>query len=337
MPQVQNMFAEAMETPVSEILPDTNLQDLGVDSLMITEVANEITNRFGITVPISELQDLQDVHALASRLQSHSTKTHSKPINGHAGYSSSAKTNGVSQMNGHSTPRALNGESRPNSTLTADESFQKVRRNYDTITKITRFSDFCRDVYPTQMELVTAYVVEAFTKLGCPLAELRMHENVPEVPFLDVHAKLKRQLYRILEEGGLIQRDTDGGTYLRTDIPTPSTPSNILHNDILNKFPQHVSEHKLLNSTGSKLAECLVGTADPLGILFGSPKARLLMEEVYTNAPMFKADTIQLAQYLVHVFDKIDDSSRVVRILELGAGTGGTTKHLVEMLVGQIN
>ncbi|KAI2748053.1 hypothetical protein DTO013E5_3887 [Penicillium roqueforti] len=57
----------------------------------------------------------------------------------------------------------------------------------------------------------------------------------------------------------------------------------------ISKFPQHAFEHTLLASTGSKFAECLTRKADLLEIFFGSIKSRALLENVYTNAPMFAA------------------------------------------------
>lgn len=57
------------------------------------------------------------------------------------------------------------------------------------------------------------------------------------------------------------------------------------------------------------------------------------MTDVYTNAPMFKAGTVLLGQYLANVFHR-SNIDREIHILELGAGTGGTTNHLVELLAG---
>jgi SAM-dependent methyltransferase len=79
------------------------------------------------------------------------------------------------------------------------------------------------------------------------------------------------------------------------------------------------------------LAECLSGVADPIGLIFGSADARALLSDVYTNAPMFKTGTLLLAQYLSSLL-KGFGGARPLRILELGAGTGGTTKLLVEKL-----
>ncbi|KAJ5356766.1 Type I Polyketide synthases (Type I PKS) [Penicillium concentricum] len=142
---------------------------------------------------------------------------------------------------------------------------------------------------------------------------------------------VKNQIYKLLEEQGLIECNASG-QFRRTKKPAPLEQPEKLLEWIISKFPQHAFEHTLLASTGSKLAECLSRKADPLEILFGIIKSRALLENVYTNAPMFESGTLSLTQYLVGVFQAFGER-RPIRILELGAGTGGTTKRLVEALI----
>jgi SAM-dependent methyltransferase len=66
-------------------------------------------------------------------------------------------------------------------------------------------------------------------------------------------------------------------------------------------------------------------------VIFGDSSTRALLEDVYTNAPMFKAGTFLLAEYLSKVITRLN-SNRTLHILELGAGTGGTTKEIVSTL-----
>lgn len=320
--QIQEMVGDILGVSTSEITADTLLSDLGVDSLMATEVLNEIKNRFYVTIPADEFQDLRDVGALANRLRLSSSGIPTT-------VQLSGQPNG--QLNGQSQDEASPAADPPEPFASvAHDSFLKVQRNFDVILRDTRFTDFCQSVYPAQMELVVRYVVEAFKSMGCPLATLSAGENVPDITVLSKHHKVKDQIYRILEDANIVEQDTTG-KFVRTSTAVPQGQSELLHQAIVSNYPQHAFEHNLLASTGSKLADCLTGRADPLAILFGSAKARTLVENVYTHAPMFKTGTINLAQYLVHIFNKFDET-RPIRILELGAGTGGTTKHLIECL-----
>ena len=63
--------------------------------------------------------------------------------------------------------------------------------------------------------------------------------------------------------------------------------------------------------------------------------ARALLEDVYTNAPMFKTGSLLLSQDLTSVL-KTFGGNREVRILEVGAGCEMTTKQLGEKLPDQL-
>ena len=101
---------------------------------------------------------------------------------------------------------------------------------------------------------------------------------------------------------------------------------------IISAFPQHVSEHRRLNSTGSELADCLSGSVDPLPLLFRSKADKDLLTEVHTNSPMFATRTRILSKFLVKTLSKYYGPEKL-RVLELGAGTGGITKRIVDLLL----
>ncbi|KAK0723563.1 hypothetical protein B0T26DRAFT_263600 [Lasiosphaeria miniovina] len=356
--QIQEFLSSLLDIPADEIAADTSLDDLGIDSLMATEVLSEIKKRFGVTILADEFQEFQDVLAIASRLQASSGAftppltqgemntpvqvnghaTNGQTTNGHTnGHAASGYTNGYT--NGH-TNEHTNGEhdisdsesESDSSAAVAHRSFDSVKREFDPISRDVEFADFYAKVYPGQMQLVVTYIVEAFRDMDCSLDALRPGDRVGDIPVLAKHHKVKRRIYEILEVGGLVKQDASGA-FVRTAVPVPTTPSSQLHPPLVAEFPQHAYEHNLLASTGSKLADCLTGRTDPLAILFGSAAARTLMENVYTHAPMFKAGTVNLARYLVQVFNRFS-SERPIRVLELGAGTGGTTKYLLESLLG---
>ncbi|KAL5341117.1 hypothetical protein BJX70DRAFT_406414 [Aspergillus crustosus] len=310
---VQQLFSEILEIPVEDITATSSLSDIGIDSLLATEVLNEIRTRFAATIPTDTFQAFANVNALAEYLEPRIPN---------------------SDVSDTSSEHSFGRQTPPEKSLAsvAQESFDAVRRDVDGILPDTRFSGFCELVLPLQKQLVVAYLVEAFQSLGCSLQALRAGQRVPDLTLLPQHHRVKAQIYHILEDADLIKLDSSGH-FIRTTAVVPPARSEQLHQAIISQSPQHAYEHRLLASTGPKLAACLIGDTDPLGILFGSAEARTLMEHVYTDAPMFKTGTIQLARYLGDIFTRLDNSSSTIRILELGAGTGGTTKHLVEHLV----
>lgn len=341
--KVQRMLNEILEIPISEIQPDSALGDLGIDSLMITEVLTEIKQGFNVSISAAKFQDFSTVQCLCDYLQPPSSS--STPLSIHTPPSASTFSSELSDLASSltpasSTPRSLekrddhdnfilDRKTEDNLASLAYESFTSKKSNYDSIADETNFIGFCDSVYPGQAELVVAYVVEAFATLGCTIASLRPEQHLPDINFSSKHSKVVKQLYKILQDANLITGIA--GDFRRTNKDPPKSSSKDLQAALIKKFPQHASEHELLHMTGQKLADCLTERADPLGILFRDANARRLMQDVYTNAPMFKTGTVLLAEYLVDVFRNIDHG-REIRVLELGAGTGGTTSYLIDKL-----
>ena len=330
--EVQDLFKEVLELSTSDIHLDSPLADLGVDSLMITEVLSEIKTRFRVTISPADFQELTDIQSLLHRLQptSSSQTTHENAV-----FRSGSRPERVLQPS--EVTKLPDRYDQINPRDVAQRDFAKIARTslasaentFDQVARDTHFAGFCHSVYPAQAELVVAYVVEAFTSLGCSLASLGPGHRLPDIDHSSHHAKVMAQLYNILEDADLITRRA--GVMQRTEKPCPKNRANTLQAALVEKYPQHASEHELLHTTGHMLAECLNGRVDPLSLLFRDAKSRSLLEDVYTNAPMFRSGTIFLADYLVSVFRQYDSESEI-KILELGAGTGGTTSYLIESL-----
>ena len=215
------------------------------------------------------------------------------------------------------------------------DCFDQTQTSYDDHARTVSFFNFYTEVYPLQSELVLQYVVACFASLGCDLRDMKSGDPLPGIQYSPVHGKLVRHLYRYLETKGLVEKH-DEITSHRTAKPLSTRSTADLHAEMLERFPKHSSETKLLHTTASRLAECLSGAADPLGLMFGDATARALMEDVYTNAPMFKTRTLLLADYLSSTVERLGNS-RKLRILELGAGTGGTTKNVIRKLAENNN
>ncbi|KAI0016488.1 hypothetical protein F4780DRAFT_772859 [Xylariomycetidae sp. FL0641] len=219
----------------------------------------------------------------------------------------------------------------------AQEIFDGLRLDFDRHSAATGFAGFWARVYPAQAGLVDRYIVEAFAALGCDLGALRAGDRLPAVAAaLPRHARLVAELHGILGASGNNHRD--GGAFVRTAKALDATPAAELYARLLRAHPQHAAETRLLNVTGSRLAACLAGRADALHLLLADRAHRGLMADVYAEAPMCRATTRLLADFLVRAFTAADDTTtpgppgRVFRLLEVGGGTGGTARYLVERL-----
>ncbi|KAJ0420596.1 hypothetical protein BJY00DRAFT_323834 [Aspergillus carlsbadensis] len=308
---IQAMLGELLGVPPAELPGDAPLAEIGVDSLMSTEVLAEVEKRFGVAITNSELADIADVRGLSHRIfPSSSSAVHVEPTKEPAlaiDISISGQTPVVDSLS------VVHQEDSPLFTESAITAFAASRGSTKYADR-TLFAGFCTAVYPRQIANLQAMLPG---------------ESIPSPAILPQHKQVLGQLIGVLEYAGLVERKATG--IFRTGKPVDVSPSAVLHQATLADYPQHASEHKLLHTTGARLAECLTGTADPLSLLFQDAQARALMQDVYSNAPMFKAATMQLAQYLE---DLLLDAGcdREIEILEIGAGTGGTTAFLVSQL-----
>lgn len=91
------------------------------------------------------------------------------------------------------------------------------------------------------------------------------------------------------------------------------------------------AEGRLLDRCGAQLAGALRGDVDPLEVLFSPGEAEGDMEEMYRDAPFARVFGHTLADTIVALARSRDPGSPL-RILEVGAGTGGATGHIFREL-----
>ena len=93
--------------------------------------------------------------------------------------------------------------------------------------------------------------------------------------------------------------------------------------DVLNRVTEHSVDGKLLQRVGVNLDQILAGETEPLQVL----KEDDLLTAYYRVA--FGTTRIQtiIGQYVKHLSHK-----RPLRVLEVGAGTGGTTSVILKAL-----
>ncbi|KAF3064674.1 Conidial yellow pigment biosynthesis polyketide synthase [Daldinia childiae] len=300
---VRKMLSDIFGMSIEEVQPDADLADLGVDSLMITEISSEIQKHFGVTLSIDDLQDLTDVQSLIRILGGESSIP--TPTSTHTPTPAVQSLNEVTH--GHEEDDEEKEDSNDDGGIAAvaNDWLCVYRNTFDEDAQKHDLIGFHKAVYPFQAQLVVAYTVEAFADLGCDIRTLRSGERLPDFKYLPKHEKLVAQMHKILEDASLITLKDGSSRAIRTDQP-------------------------LLRNTGARLADCLAGRLDPLAVMFGDAEARKLMGDVYATAPLFRAATSFLSRFLSNVCERFQ-GKREIRILELGGGTGGTTKTLVDL------
>ncbi len=185
------------------------------------------------------------------------------------------------------------------------------------------------EVVSTFHRLAAQYVTRAFRELGWRpvLGERFATEDVMRrLRIIDQHERLvARMLGMLCEEG--VTRDVKNGWEFVNPWPDDSGPTV---RDLRNRFPDYHAELDLFDRCASRLPEVLQGTCNPLQLLF--PQGSLESAgHVYRDSPMSRAPN-GLIRELVKATVEALPPGRVLRLLEIGAGTGGTTAHLLPLL-----
>ncbi|KAI0009448.1 hypothetical protein F4779DRAFT_617624 [Xylariaceae sp. FL0662B] len=350
------------EVQREEVKGSAGLEELGVDSLMMIEVIAEISSFYGVELPIEDLEQLTDIDSLVEYLHKRgcrsseggidtATVSSATPSTSNSGSASSFPTAPVTRppsrvsqkehqdgkpsviVDNTLAKNVTGPQDRSKGLRVAQQVFENIRFDFDKYGKQTGFTSFWEKVYPNQASLVDAYTIEAFCGLGCDIHNLAPGQVLPPIQALPRYENLVQQLRKILVESEYLHRQNDG-SFRRTTKIADLTPAAVLFKRMLEEYPQHSSETKLLNVAGSQLVACMSGKTDPLQLLFANRANREIMADVYENAPMCQATTRLLADFLARSFSSSKPGG-VFQILEVGGGTGGTAKYVVEYLASQ--
>ncbi|KAJ5816624.1 hypothetical protein N7447_008857 [Penicillium robsamsonii] len=333
------ILSRSLGLDVSDIEMDSRMEDLGVDSLVEAEIVSNLNGAFNLSTSPSDFASVENVESLCNFFAvtlgiaqingQSSSASHDSPLSP----ISSAST--LSNSDEDSTgPR--DGEKRipsQSDTLLLWKSFQQARWGFDGHARDNNLTGFWDNVYPQQLASVAAFIAEAFEKLNCPIRTFNQGERLPELQeTLPQWYREVPRLWEILEEAGIVEKA--GGVFVRGSAPLEENTGDQLTVKLIADFPQYKSSHGLFHLIGPHLAECLTGRTDPVSLLFGNEQGRSLLADYYAHAPDLNAATKVLCDFFSAAIQarSSGSSGEALQILELGAGTGGTTKHLVPAL-----
>jgi acyl transferase domain-containing protein/acyl carrier protein len=144
---------------------------------------------------------------------------------------------------------------------------------------------------------------------------------------IDRHARLLRRMLNILAEDGILQAANGHYEALRQ---LPQEPTEELLSSLLERYPAFHSELKITGRCTAQLDRVLSGAGDPLPLVFseGSPEEAA---KLYRDSPASRVYNSLLKEAVVEVLRQWPDRGRL-RVLEIGAGTGGTTAYVLPEL-----
>ncbi|MBV8273853.1 MAG: SDR family NAD(P)-dependent oxidoreductase [Verrucomicrobia bacterium] len=188
---------------------------------------------------------------------------------------------------------------------------------------------------PKLEALSTCFVNQAMNRLGWSpqLGEtFTTRELADRLAVVSTQRRLFNRLLGILAEDGMLKSEGDRWRVLKPlQAQAPDLPQRA--EALKQQFPACSAEVTLTARCGDRLSEALCGTCDPLQLLFPGGDFDLA-NALYRTAPFARALNGALRHLIVRALQD-SPKDRMANILEIGAGTGGTTSFLFPHLPAQ--
>lgn len=348
--KIRNLLAEISGLEAAAIRDDSELADIGIDSLMGMELARELEGLFKCSLASDELVAIVNFKQLIALVhetlgvETIEVDTIGSYEHTTEGFSSSEGnmsptppqtapstlqttfTESIDQAKpaGHATPTDLS----PSSIISAFEECKKQTDRFITDYGCAGYMD---EVLPRQTQLCISLTLEAFEQLGCSLASAKTGQDLNRIQHVPQQKLLTDYLYQMLEREARII-DLDGGQITRTAVKIPYKSSDVVLASLLEEFPNHIWANRLTYFAGRRLADVLSGKRDGIKLIFGSGEGRELVSGLYGDSLLNKLANVQMQDIVKRLVAKIPPGQGPLKIMELGAGTGGTTKGMVSLL-----
>ncbi|MFB2976226.1 SDR family NAD(P)-dependent oxidoreductase [Microseira sp. BLCC-F43] len=183
----------------------------------------------------------------------------------------------------------------------------------------------------TQLETLSInYVLKAFQELGWNFQVGESFSRsfiIQKLGIVQPHQKLLGRLLEMLCEVGILKPiDSEWEV---TQVPLVQNPE-ILFSSLLSQYPSASTELMILKRCASQLASVLRGESEPAQLVF--PEGDLSnVTQLYQDSSESKVMNTLVQQAVLSALEKLP-KSRGVRVLEIGAGTGGTTAYILPHL-----
>ncbi|MGW1373185.1 SDR family NAD(P)-dependent oxidoreductase [Streptomyces sp. NPDC002446] len=174
------------------------------------------------------------------------------------------------------------------------------------------------------VELMCAHFTLRAVEIIAPDRQSFSVEDLIAAGVLPRHRRLLGALLGQAQRLGLLHHDN--GLWTREQ---PADPQNALAR-VLHSTPGSAAETMLYTKCGTHLPDVLMGRQEAVDLLFGDNEHHLL-ENLYTATPVARHYNAAAA-LLIGELARRWPADRPLRVLEIGAGTGGLTAALLKVL-----
>nr|APX43978.1 polyketide synthase [Pestalotiopsis microspora] len=358
--EVRELVATVSGIDASEFTLDTEMADLGIDSLMGMELAREVDIVFKCTIDQAEQMEATTLRkfvvCVANALEraggiekndDESDETEDSTSSDEGSRATGISTPDETQC---PTPAEKYAPSAPatlakaasaattNLTLSRSdilESFGEVKLLTDEMMRTYHLDTIHKTEIAGSNRLCVALVVEAMDKLGMPLRTAIQGQLLQRVPFLPQHQRLMECVYQFLvRDARLLNEDIESGQFVRTHVVTPTKSSQGVLDELLVQHPGFAVPNRMTHYAGQSLADVLSGKTDGIRVIFGTPEGRELVQAMYCEHTFNCMNYAQMREVISRLVERVQtyQPGETLKILEMGAGTGGTTLIIAPFL-----
>ncbi|KAI8946421.1 hypothetical protein F4801DRAFT_593370 [Xylaria longipes] len=344
--ELKLVIANILGAPLNEISDDHALADLGIDSLVSMELTRELERTFHCKLPAAEvLLDAHTFRELAMLVAKYvNGSMHWPPSDDSVNFSSGSSgshSSSVDRPVDDTSSSIIDGDTQYSAASTCPfqvlqlevmAAFDSVKRSTDQRIRDYKVDHTDKVTIAQSTKLCVALVAETFERLGCSLRSATEGQSLTRISHQPQHDKLVNWIYDFLEKDARLI-DRCGSQIFRTGISVGEQSSESILQSLLDDKDQWADAHRLVYYTCKSLADVLSGKKDGISVLFGAPTGRELIKALYCDLPFNRLFYEQIRDIICLLVDSaIYESNNPLRILELGAGTCGTTQVLAPCL-----
>ena len=203
----------------------------------------------------------------------------------------------------------------------------------ETITEVNvrvEQGEYYNHYEPEQYKLTIGYICSALKDMGMSFevgTKIDVEKLAAEMNVIKDHNRLFHHMFKLIKEAGFATGDN--GQYTITRKPD-FRDVRAWMDELSKQYPQFHHESTLLGRCGPDIKGVLQGTVDPIQLIFPEDKWDAIVK-YYVEGFAFKKYN-DIAQRSIAELIKNLPADQTLRVLEIGAGTGGMTQAILPIL-----
>ena len=295
---LKSILAQLLKEDENEIRDDETLLDLGADSIILTDFARKVQEKFAVKVDVDKLfTDLQTITDITKYI---------------------ADFVDPKNIVDRKQEEVLNHFT--NSEYTNSESVNPESELNDYLRVISQ-------LHP----IVVTYIIQTLKTLGQRLNQGETWTTENLLQSLSIHPKyhvLITRYLKTLERVGVIQNQ--GHEWLVQNLSSPVYLPEAIEN-LQTICPVAKPELEMLQRCGENLAEVLQGNIDPLELIFPAGSVAHA-ESIYGGSPVSRLMNQRVAEVINQILKSFLPNHKPLQIIEVGGGTGATSAAIINNL-----